>query len=99
MYCFKIHETKDGKVIAVCDEYLVGSYLFDNNYSIISEGFYGNKKINEDEFIKLLEENMHKMNSINIMGKNSVDVAKKIFEDMEIIKVGDKEIPHSILIF
>ena len=99
MIFFNIHERGGRKVIAICDEELVGMELSHGKIRIDLKrysGFYtdGAKKINGDEDLK---EILDSASSINAIGEKALSFLKKNGYDISgAKKVG--EIPY-IMIF
>jgi hypothetical protein len=72
----KIHQTKEGKVVAICDEELIGKVLEDKEACMDLDKyrkFYVGKKAADLEVKKALEE----FDSINAVGKESVGIVLK----------------------
>ncbi len=70
----KIHESKNGRIVAVCDEELIGKVLEDKDRVMDLDryrGFYVGEKANEDQVVVALK----KFSSLNIVGKKSVAAA------------------------
>ena len=72
----KIHETKNGRIIAACDKELIGKVLDDGKIHLdldTSRSFYIGKIVTEKELEKALENFI----SANLVGKHTVNVAIK----------------------
>ena len=72
----KIHETKDGRIVAACDKELIGKVLDDGKIHLdldTCRSFYVGKLSTEEELKKALENFV----SANLVGKNTVNVAIK----------------------
>lgn len=72
----RIHETKEGRIIAACDKELIGKVLEDGNIYLDLDrcrSFYVGRVVTEEELIKELEN----FTSVNLVGKNTVSVALK----------------------
>ncbi len=70
----KIHETKEGKIVAACDKELVGRILEDGKIYLdldTCRSFYVGKLSTREELKKALENFV----SANLVGKNTVAVA------------------------
>jgi len=70
----KIHERKDGKIVAVCDKGLIGKVLEENDLAMDLDkyrDFYVGDLSNEEEIKKALS----KFNSANLVGEKAVNVA------------------------
>lgn len=70
----KIHETKEGKIVAVCDEYLIGK-KFEEGDSILDlakyKDFYKGKKASNDD----IKNAFKTFSSANLVGEKSVKLA------------------------
>jgi len=73
----KIHETKDGNIVAACDKELIGKVIEDKNGVCIDldkyRNFYTGKIVGEEELAKALRN----FSSVNLVGKKVVAVAVK----------------------
>lgn len=70
---FKVHESQKSRIVAVCDEELIGKVLQDEDiYLDLNKyrSFYVGEKGTEET----VKEALKKFNSANIIGKNSVKV-------------------------
>ncbi|VVC02787.1 Uncharacterised protein [Candidatus Bilamarchaeum dharawalense] len=70
----KVHENKEGRVIAVCDGDLIGKVLTDGNAHMDLDryrGFYVGKEVEDGEVKKELTT----FSSINMVGKHAVGIA------------------------
>ncbi len=69
----KIHRAPDGTcVTAICDRELLNTKVSDGNLEVcISESFYGNRIVSEDEVRKALES----AGNVNLMGERTVSIA------------------------
>ncbi len=91
----KLHTLKDKKVVAICDEDLIGKKFEEKESRLeISERFYkGDKKSKEEveEILKVAE-------NINIVGEKSIKVALRIkaIEKEDIKNI--KKIPYANII-
>ena len=73
----KVHETNKGKIVAACDEELLGKVLDDGNAYLdlkMHRAFYEGELIGEKE----LEDALSKFQSANLVGKLAVSVALKL---------------------
>lgn len=72
MIFVKIHSTPAGKILAMCDEELIGK-VFKEGEAVIDlekyKGFYVGEKIKEEDASKILKE---ELTSINAVGERSV---------------------------
>jgi len=83
----KIHEHEQGKVIAVCDNEVLGKiYEEDIKVLNVTENFYKGKKMSVNEFIKLIEG--EDFNSVNIVGNRIIEelINLKIITNFKIIR-------------
>lgn len=72
MICVKFHSNASGSLFAACDEDLIGKTLEDDGRKIkITEGFYKEETISEDEFRVRVKE----MPMLNLMGERTVTIA------------------------
>ena len=88
----KIHEYKNSKIVAICDEDIIGKKIVDKEKCLdISERYYKGKRKNELSVVKFMEE----ANNLNLVGKKTIAVALKhgIISKEGIIKI--KNIPHA----
>ncbi len=73
MYFYKLHETKFGTLIAVCDKELSGKILKDGDIEFfVNPRFYGETKIG-DEVLSLIKQS----NDGNIVGNNIIKLLLK----------------------
>ena len=70
-----VHKTQDGKkIVAICDEGLVGKKFKEKNVQLdLSSEFYNGEKKSEEDILKLLDDAY----IVNMAGKNAVDLGKK----------------------
>ena len=90
----KIHEDEHNKVVAICDEDLIGKKLENQNLTIeITERFYKGESINN----KKVKEILRKANNINLSGKESVTCAieEDLIKSEEIVWF--KDTPNAII--
>ncbi len=83
----KIHESKGRKVIAICDEDLIGKTFADKNANLfISEHFYKGEKMGGDELLALTKN----CSNLNIVGKKSIAFALKhhLIAQSGVLKIG-----------
>lgn len=70
----RIHDTPKGRIVAACDEELIGR-VFEGNGMVIDldryRGFYVEKKVGAKE----LKDALASFSSVNLVGKGPVDVA------------------------
>jgi len=91
----KIHSSGERKIIAICDEDLIGKTFEENDLQLqVSERFYKGEKTSES---KILEE-IKEADYVNIVGKNSINfgIKNKLILKSNIILI--QKIPHTILI-
>ena len=70
----KIHETREGRIVAACDKELIGKVLDDGKIHLdlkLSKSFYVGELTTKEELKKALENSV----SANLVGKNTVSVA------------------------
>ncbi|MEK6932258.1 MAG: DUF424 family protein [Nanoarchaeota archaeon] len=85
---------QNSKVLAVCDEDLIGKKYFEKGLKLdVNETFYKGNLVAEEEAVDL----MKKSRNINIVGKESIKLAIKfdIIKKENIIKI--KNIPHAVV--
>ncbi|MBI5228218.1 DUF424 family protein [Candidatus Micrarchaeota archaeon] len=93
MLYLKIHENPRGKIVAVCDEELIGKVLEDKNHFMDLDkhrNFYIGEKVNAEK----VKEALKNFGSVNLVGKNSVKVAldMSLVTKEEVIYIN--RIPH-----
>ncbi|MEW6748540.1 MAG: DUF424 family protein [Candidatus Micrarchaeota archaeon] len=74
MMYLKIHQSQRGRIVAVCDEGLVGKVLTDEDVEIDLEmyrGFYVGEKATEQE----VKDALKRFDSANLVGKGAVEAA------------------------
>lgn len=70
----KVHSKQGRDVVAICDENLIGKTFETKDKQLkISKEFYKGEKKNEEEIINLIKV----ADNLNIVGKNSVEIALK----------------------
>ncbi len=71
----RIHEPQAGKkIVAICDEELVGKKFKEKNVQLdLSSEFYNGEKKSEEDILKLLDYAY----IVNMVGKNAVNLGKK----------------------
>ena len=75
----KVHEGAQGKVVAACDESLLGKKLEQDTLSLhVNEKFYKGDLVEEEALAALLKDK----ENINLVGENTVRIAK----DNDLIK-------------
>ncbi len=88
----KIHNSGNTEILAVSDEDLIGKKFKQGNlYIEVSESFYKDKRVDK----KQLEDLLLHFDNINIIGKQSIEIALKIniIQKENIIFI--KGIPHA----
>jgi hypothetical protein len=97
---FKIHKTKDGNVLAVADEDLLGKKLKAKNVEFfVNPRFYGEEKASKEWLIKKMLSN--EIITLNLIGKEAVQAgieAGKIDQD-KVVMIGKVPHAHCYLIF
>ena len=92
MILIKIHRTKFRDVVALCDSDLIGKKFEEKDLQLdITERFYKGEEIEEEKLISIL----HGADIINIVGKESIELAIKagVISRQNIIKIAG--IPHA----
>jgi hypothetical protein len=91
MFCYKIHRTEKGVVLAVCDRELVGKTIREDPEFIVNENFYYREEGNEKDVDSVLE----KCFVGNIVGEKIIEIAlkKKLITKENVIMIGN--IPHA----
>ncbi len=87
----KIHENTEAIILACCDKELVGKKIKKGKLSFhVSERFYKGEPVTEEQLLALLNE----FENINLVGKKTIDAAKKsgIVGEKSVIKIG--KVPH-----
>lgn len=71
----KVHKTQEGKkIVAVCDEELIGKKLKEKNIQLdLSSEFYNGEKKSEKNILQLLDGAY----IVNLVGKKAVNLGKK----------------------
>lgn len=97
---FKIHKTKDGNVLAIADEDLLGKKIkAKGNEFFVNPRFYGEEKASKEWLIKKMQSN--EIITVNLIGKEAVQTgieAGKIDKD-KVVMIGKVPHAHSYLIF
>ncbi len=71
----KIYESYR-KVVAVCDEELIGKILEEGKFYLeVKESFFRGKSVSEKEAAEIMEEQSKEDATFNIVGENSVNAA------------------------
>jgi len=97
---YKLHKTKQGHVLAVADEDIIGKHLkFKDTDIFVNPRFYGEKKASKEYLIKEMQSKG--VISVNLIGKEAVETGIKAgaIDKSRVIFIG--KIPHaqSFLIF
>ncbi len=90
MFYHNYTEREGQKVLAVCDEELLGEVLEDEKRSFeVKEGFYGQKRIDAEELVEKAE----KSSIINAVGPEAVSllVENGFFEKDKVLKIDGVE--------
>lgn len=89
-----MHWVKEqGKVLAACDEELLGQKIEGEEKSIkVKEGFYKGKKVTEEKLRKLIED----YRNINLIGEETIKIAREQGKISQEMKIGN--VPHAIIV-
>jgi hypothetical protein len=89
----KIHKTQDGKkIVAICDEELIGKKFKEKNIQIdLSSNFYNGEKKTEKDIKKIFDDAY----IVNMVGKKSVNLGKKAGIVLENNIIYVQKIPHA----
>ncbi len=99
MFCVKIHQSSSGKIVAICDESLVGKVLMFGDTRIdVSHEFYCEKVCDIEEIFILFQE----ATCLNLLGENIVSLAIQhglVHEESVIYLETDdgKKVPYAIV--
>ena len=91
-YYIKIHKKREDAITAICDEEIIGKRFDEGDIQLeVSERFYKERKINDNEAVSAMEE----ATILNITGKSIVKLAieNKIIKKENIIYI--EGIPHA----
>jgi len=88
----KVHQTHEGKkIIAVCDEELIGKKLKEKNIQLdLSSEFYNGEKKSENDILNLFDG----AHIVNLVGKKAVNLGKKAGIASEENTLYVQKIPH-----
>ncbi len=88
----KVHKTQEGKkIVAVCDEELIGKKLKEKNIQLdLSSEFYNGEKKSEKDILKLFDDAY----IVNLVGKKAVNLGKKVGLVLESDAIYVQKIPH-----
>ncbi len=89
----KIHNTKNGIMVAVADDDLIGKKLrFGKVEFFVNPRFYKGGKVRKEEAIKI----MRAATSVNFVGRESVECGKEagMIDEQNIIMI-NKKVPHA----
>ena len=88
----KVHKTQEGKkIVAVCDEELIGKKLKEKNIQLdLSSEFYNGEKKSEEDILKLFDDAY----IVNLVGKKAVNLGKKVGLVLESDAIYVQKIPH-----
>jgi len=92
----KIHKAGGKKIVSIADKEIIGKEFEEGErYLHVSERFYKGEEKKEGEIIKILED----ANSVNIVGKNSINFAvnNRLVDKESILTI--KGIPCDIVVF
>ena len=89
----KVHQTHEGKkIVAVCDEELIGKKLKEKNIQLdLSSEFYNGKKKSEEDILKFFDDAY----IVNLVGKKAVNLGKKAGIVLEENIIYVKKTPHT----
>ena len=96
MMYFKIHETKNGKLLAAADEDLLGKHLeFKDTDVFVNPRFYGEKKANKAWLMKQMQSNA--ILSVNLIGKEAVQtgIDAGVIDKDKVMLIGKEKVPHA----
>lgn len=100
MMYFKIHKTKNGNILAVADENLIGKKIKTKGIEFfVNPRFYGQEKVSKEWLIKKLQSN--EIITLNLIGKEAVQTgieAGKIDRN-RVVMIGKVPHAHGYLIF
>jgi len=91
----KIHSSGERKIIAICDENLIGKTFEEKDLQLqVSERFYKGEKVSEEIILEEIKE----ADYVNIVGKNSINfgIKNNLISKSNIITI--QKIPHTIII-
>ena len=91
----KIHQSSQGKVIAVCDRELLDTTLQGDSFDFeISASFYGGKEIGEDE-LKLC---FAQPGSLNLVGRKTIEcaIACGVVDPAAVCEIDG--VPHAVVL-
>ncbi len=93
---FKIHKHKDGNVIAVADEDLIGKHIIVKETGVdffVNPRFYGEEKAAKEWLITKMRSN--EVISVNLIGKEAVQtgIDAGIIDKEHVKKIG--KVPHA----
>lgn len=90
-FYIKTHESIKSYVVAIADENLIGKKLKGKEIEItVSEQFYKGQLCDEEKASKILQE----CPNLNIIGKNIIELAKKLNLIKEENIIYFKDVPH-----
>lgn len=92
MIYVKTHEAEERKVVAMCDEEILGKTFEENEVCLdVKKSFYGGKLVSEDEAVEI----MRKADILNLVGERTIGLAIElgIVSQIHIIKI--KGVPHA----
>ncbi len=95
MIYVKVHRSRESKVVAMCDEGMIGKRFEEKGLCLdVNERFYKGRLVDSDKARNYL----HNADSANIVGKEAVDIALDlgIVSRKSIIII--KNVPHAIVI-
>ncbi|MBI2507900.1 DUF424 family protein [Candidatus Woesearchaeota archaeon] len=95
MMIVKVHIAERRKIVSICDANLIGKKFEDKNLQLdVSGFFYNGQALTEKEILKAVAD----ANSLNIVGKESINFSLKnnLIDESNIITI--KKIPHAISI-
>ena len=94
MIYVKIHVRGSERLLAACDEELIGMTFTGNGMRLkVSETFYKGELVTEDAF----RERMKSVTVMNLVGERAVSIAQAEGHVSEIIKVGDAKHAQAVI--
>ncbi len=86
-------------VVAICDENLIGKKFEEDKFQLdVKENFFKEKKVSEEEAIRMIQNLSKEDSTFNIVGEESVNAAKKagIISDESVKKI--QNIPFALVL-
>ncbi|MEM1619667.1 MAG: DUF424 family protein [Fervidicoccaceae archaeon] len=95
MLYVKVHESRQGKIVAVCDRELLGAELREGGVILrVSPEFYGGELLDETEALEI----MYTAQILNVVGERAVSLAirEKLIHPASVISV--EAVPFAMFI-